>query len=134
MTNYSTTHQGLERVLNGTDTLVHAVGPAKGMRLAPTLVLTGIVSAVLAVAVRVFDDLLTQGFTQEWLALWLLASITVFVFGRVAFLLGDRLANSERGLIKRWKAAQAEREMMRLAAADPRVMADIRAAIDRSQW
>jgi len=48
MTTYSTTHDGLERVLEGADVLRHSVGPVKGMRIAPTIVLTGMVTAVVA--------------------------------------------------------------------------------------
>lgn len=134
MTTYSTTHDGLERVLEGTDVLVHSVGPARGMRLAPTLVLTGVVTAVLAIAVRVFDDLLTDGFTREWLALWLLATATVYVFGKMAVSVGNWLTREEHGLVARWKAAEADRAFYEVAERDPRVMADLRAAALRAEW
>jgi hypothetical protein len=70
MSSYSTTHDGLERVLEGTRVLTHAVGPTRSLRTVPLIVLTGIVTAVVAVASRQFADAMPDGFTGEWLATW----------------------------------------------------------------
>ena len=61
MSSYSTTHDGLERVLEGTRVLTHAVGPTRSLRTVPLIVLTGIVTAVVAVASRQFADAHPKG-------------------------------------------------------------------------
>ena len=49
MTTYSTTHEGLERIVDGAHAVSRIVGPARGMRMLPTFVLTGFVAGAVAV-------------------------------------------------------------------------------------
>ncbi|MBK8768752.1 MAG: hypothetical protein IPM01_31315 [Burkholderiaceae bacterium] len=84
MSSYSTTHDGLERVLEGTRVLTHAVGPTRSLRTVPLIVLTGIVTAVVAVASRQFADAMAGRLPGEWLATRALSALPRWV--RVTFL------------------------------------------------
>jgi len=134
MTNYSTPHHdGLERVLEGADVLVHAVGPTRGMRVLPMVVLTGMVAAVLALAERAIASITAGGFAFEWIAMWVLSVASVLLLAKSALKLARWLIRSEHGLVARWKRAQAEREFMALAQYDRRILDDLRAAQARAE-
>ena len=130
MTTYSTTHDGLERVLEGADVLRHSVGPAKGMRIGPTIVLTGMVAAVVVLADRMFGD----GFAREWIALWALSVVAALLLAKAAFALTAWLVRSEHGLVARWRRAADERRFRELAAMDHRVMEEFRIAKSVAEW
>ena len=122
------THDGLERILNATDSLVHGVGPVRGMKLLPVTLLTGMVAAVLAIAERVFATLTAESFAFEWLAFWALSVVAVMLLAKTAFGLSHWLVRSEHGLVARWKRSRAAEEVMRVASSDFRMMADLRVA------
>lgn len=134
MTNYSTTHHdGLDRVLEGADVLVHSVGPTRGMRILPMVVLTGMVAAVLAVAERAIGSITEGGFAFEWLAMWVLSVAAVLLLAKSALKLARWILRSEHGIVARWKRAEAEREFMALAQYDRRILDDLRAAQARAE-
>lgn len=134
MTTYSTTHDGLERVLEGADVLRHSVGPVKGMRIAPTIVLTGMVAAVVALADRWFGEMFSDGFTHEWIALWVLSVAAALLLAKSAFALTAWMVRSEHGLVARWRRAADERRFRDLLASDHRVMDEYRIARSRAEW
>jgi len=134
MTTYSTTHDGLERVLEGADVLRHSVGPAKGMRIAPTIVLTGMVAAVVVLADRMFGEMFGDGFAREWIALWALSVVAALLLAKAAFALTAWLVRSEHGLVARWRRAADERRFRELAAMDHRVMEEFRIAKSVAEW
>ena len=134
MTSYSTTHEGLERIVEGAHTVSELVGPARGMKLLPTVLLIGIVAAVVVVADRVYGDLISQGFTGEWLALWALASAAALVFAKSAFALSGALLRTARRIGKAWKASEENHRLHAEMARDPRLKADYVAAQMRAEY
>ncbi len=133
MTTYSTTHDGLERVLEGAEALRESVGPARGMRIGPTVVLTGMVAAVVVVADRLFGEAFGNGFTTEWIALWALSAGAALLLAKAAFRLAGWLARSEDGFVARWKRVEEVRRIMSIAQYDPRILEDFEAAKRRAE-
>ncbi len=134
MSTFSTTHEGLERVLEGTRTLSQAVGPTRSLRAVPLVVLTGIVAAVVVLASRLFGDQIPDGFTPEWLALWALGAFAAVLFARVSAKIGHRLIHATQGWAGQIRRSQEEAALMAVARQDPRVLADLRAAQSRGEF
>lgn len=94
---------------------------------------TAVVAAIVLIANQAMDAWTDSHLMAGWMVLWLI------VFAASALLASPmrRLARSLHGHYKAWREAAAERaaerEMMRLAEYDPRVMADIRAAMSRQE-
>lgn len=133
MSSYSTTHDGLERVLEGTRVLTHAVGPTRSLRTVPLIVLTGIVTAVVAVASRQFADAMPDGFTGEWLATWALGAFAALVFARTSARIAYSLVHAAHRFSGRLAQSHAEQAFLEAARHDPRMIADLRAAQSRAE-
>ena len=133
MSTLSTTHEGLERMLEGTRALSESVGPTRSLRAMPLVILTGIVSAVVALAARQFGDLVDDGFTGEWLALWAVGAVAAVVFARTAARIAGWLVTSGRGLRANIAQSRAEQAFLSAAQHDFRLQADLRAALNRAE-
>ena len=133
MTTYSTTHEGLERIVDGAQAVSRIVGPARGMRLLPTFVLTGFVAGTVAVITHKFGDLFGDGVTAEWLSLWVLASLAILLFAKTAMSLSTWLVKLSKRTVaylqQMEEAAYLESELRR----DPRLRADFIAAKLRAE-
>lgn len=133
MTTYSTTHEGLERIVDGAHAVSRIVGPARGMRMLPTFVLTGFVAGAVAVITHKFGDLFGDGLTAEWLSLWVLASLAILVFAKTAMSLSFWLGRQSKRFVaymqQEQEAAYLESELRR----DPRLRADFIAAQLRAE-
>ncbi len=133
MSTLSTTHEGLERMLEGTRALSESVGPTRSLRAMPLVILTGIVTAIVALASRQFGDLIGDGFTGEWLALWAVGAVAAMVFARTAARMAGWLVASGRGLRAQMAQSRAEQAFLTAAQHDYRLQADLRAALSRSE-
>ncbi len=133
MTTFSTTHEGLERVLEGSRVLSDAVGPTRSLRTLPLVLLTGIVTAVVAAVAHRLDDWFVDGSTREWLALWALGALVALVFARTAARLGGAILAAGHRLSARAARRRIDREFLAALESDPRLLSDWRAARDRAQ-
>ena len=115
MSTLSTTHEGLERMLEGTRALSESVGPTRSLRAMPLVILTGIVTAVVELAARLFGNLVDDGFTGEWLALWAVGAVAAVVFARTAARIAGWLVASGRGLRAHIAQSRAEEQAWREA-------------------
>jgi hypothetical protein len=103
------------------------------MRIGPTVVLTGMVAAVVVVADRLFGEAFGNGFTTEWIALWALSAGAALLLAKAAFRLAGWLARSEDGFVARWKRVEEVRRIMSIAQYDPRILEDFEAAKRRAE-
>ncbi|MBP8306442.1 MAG: hypothetical protein KAY46_04210 [Burkholderiaceae bacterium] len=133
MSSYSTTHEGLERVLEGTRALSHSVGPTRSLRAVPLIVLTGIVTAVVALTSRQFADAMPDGFTGEWLATWAVGAFAALVFARTSARIAYAIVHAAHRFSGRLAQSHAEREFLAAARRDPRMISDLRAAQSRAE-
>lgn len=134
MTTYSPTHEGLERVLEGSRVLSDAVGPTRSLRTLPLVLLTGIVTAVVAAIAHRLDDWFIEGSTREWLALWALGALVSVVFARTAVRLGGAILVGAHRLSLRAARRRAEIEFQAAVDSDPRLLTELRAAKDRAEF
>ena len=132
-TPYSNEHPGVQRVesaIQGALQLRHRWSSASGIA---ALLLTAIIAAVLVVAYQVMDSVVEGHLLVMWMALWALA------FAAMAFYSG-----TVRNIILRTKSgldswargqakARADQRLWVIAKSDPRVMADLNAAITRQE-
>ena len=133
MTTYSTTHEGLERMVDGAQAVSRIVGPARGMRLLPTFLLTGFVAGAVAVVTHRFGDLFGDGLTAEWFSLWVLASLAILVFAKTAMSLSVWLAKFWKRTVVHWEQMQATAHLESELRRDPRLRADFVAAQLRAE-
>ena len=133
MNSQSYTHDGLERLQRGVDAVSRSVEPASTSRSLPIILLTGLVSAVVAGATRWLGSHLDDGFALEWIVAWAIALITIVVFAKGVFAAsGWLLAASRRSAADR-RLRRQDAQLMELAHHDPRVLAEIRAAQCRAE-
>ena len=104
--------------------------PARGLAL---MLLTAIVAAMLVVADSVIDSYTDGHLLAAWIALWATA------FTGLAFL-GDtatRLAATLTVSLRNWKQLRRQRlsdaSFIALAERDPRIMTELRAAVERAE-
>ena len=130
MNSQSYTHDGLERIQRGVEAMSRSVKPASTSRSLPIILLTGVVSAVVAGATRWLGTRLDDGFALEWIVVWAIALIAIVVFAKGVYAAsGWLLAASRRAAADR-RLRRQDAQLMELAHHDPRVLAEIRAA----QW
>ncbi|KQM79435.1 hypothetical protein [Xylophilus sp. Leaf220] len=123
---FSSQHVGANRAVR---TVEHVSGLVQGARGGASLLLAAVVSAVLVVANQVVDTWSEGHLLTAWAVLWAIA------FAALALLAGPlrRAAITLRATVFAWNerqiAAEQDRQMMRVAMTDARVMADISRAM-----
>ena len=123
---FSSQHVGANRAVR---TVEHVAGLAQGARGGASLLLAAVVSAVLVVANQLVDTWSEGHLLTAWAVLWAIA------FAALALLAGPlrRTAIALRSTVVGWNArhiaAEQDRQMMRVAMTDARVMADISRAM-----
>ncbi len=143
-TDYPTEHAGVVRaeaayargqaLVAGTRSawgnLKNAVASSQGLTL---LALAAVVAAMVLVADRLVDTWADDHLLAAWVALWTLIFATLAVFAPVA---KGFVANSRTALAawrERAAVARAEEAFLETAQRDPRVMAELRAAVLRHE-
>lgn len=126
-------HPGVARaeaVIDQLHTVRKRVDGARGLA---ALLLAAVVSAMLVVADRVVVHLTDGGLMVAWLVLWVLAFVAMALFADTTRALAVRaIAGWKQGAARR-RAARADEMLLATAERDPRVMADLRAAITRQE-
>jgi hypothetical protein len=132
-TSYPTTHSGVERFESAAATIKTAAKGLTGSRGLATLLLAAMVSALLVVANEVIDSVSDGHLFAAWIALWTIAFAALALFASPARQLSVNLSASWAAWTVARKAAAADEHLWSIALQDARVMADINAAISRSQ-
>lgn len=128
---YPVQHPGVQRAEQTVAAVRDVARNFDSGRAAASLLLAAAVAALLVVANQVVDTWSEGHLMVAWIALWTVA------FAGLA-LLAAPARNVARGALQAYAAwrqarreAAADRELMDLAVADPRVMADLRVAATR---
>lgn len=132
-TNQITQHAGAMRV----ESAIAEVGQIRrrlsGTRGLATLLLSAIVAAAMVVANQVMDSVAEGHLLVLWMAMWIGAFIALALFATPARNLALRL----KAGLDAWSAGLAERRadarLMAAAQADPRVMQDLQAVLQRAE-
>ncbi len=97
------------------------------------MLLAAMVSALLVVADQLIDTWAEGHLMLAWIALWVVGFAAVAVFAGAARKLASTLVSSLDAWSARIAKSRADDRLWASAQADPRVMADLTAAITRSQ-
>ena len=97
------------------------------------LLLTAMVAAVLVVAYEVMDSVVEGHLLVLWIALWAIGFASLALFSGTARQVVVATRSALDGWALRQARARADQRLWRIAQSDSRVMADIQAAVTRSE-
>ena len=130
---YSKEHPGVKRVelaIEGALQLRKRWSASRGMA---ALLLTAMVAAVLVVAYEVMDSVVEGHLLVLWIALWAIGFASMALFSGTARQVAVATRSALEGWALRQARARADQRLWRIAQSDSRVMADIQAAVTRSE-
>ena len=131
---YPTQHPGVVRIES-------AVGAMSAMRRGfdstkglSAMLLAAMVSALVVVADQLIETWADGHLMVAWVALWLVGFAALAMFGGAA----RKLAAAAVDALDAWSArvarARADERLWAMASTDPRVMADLTAAMSRNEY
>lgn len=131
--NFPTVHPGVARA----EALVASAGnlkrnfdPTKSLA---TMLLAALVSALVVVADQVIDIWADGHLFAAWVALWSVAFVAMALFASTARGVAAKLSSAYSDWSARAQHARDEAQYWESAKNDPRIMADLQAAITRSE-
>ena len=126
-------HPGVVRVEAVVGTMRTLRKEFDSTRSLSVMFLAAMVSALVVVADQLIETWADGHLLAAWVALWLIGFVAIAMFAAPA----RRLAASAVDALNAWSArtamARADARLWRIAEADPRVMADLNAALARSE-
>lgn len=125
-------HQGLIRLNHIVDTLSYAVTRLRGARGFATLVLAGVVAGLIVVADQVVSTWAEGELFAAWVALWAVMFAAVALFSDVVRGWGNTLSAAYEAWATRRSDAARDADMLEAARFDPRLMAELEAALQRA--
>lgn len=130
---FPTKHAGLVRVQAAWTALSELRSGFNATRGLSTMLLAAMVSALLVVADQLIDTWADGHLLAAWIALWLVGFATIAIFAGAARKLAATAVSSLDAWSRRVAASRADERLWRFAQTDARVMADLKAAVLRSQ-
>ncbi|HYW55586.1 MAG TPA: hypothetical protein VE934_01385 [Polaromonas sp.] len=127
--NYSTQHVGAARVESAIDAVKLARRGVSGSRGLALLLLSAIVASAMVVADQVMDSVAEGHLLVVWMGLWAVAFAATALFAGAARQLARRFVASLDAWSRNMAQARADARLWETAQSDPRVMADLRAAM-----
>lgn len=132
-TNFSTVHPGVARV----ESVVAAVGDFRekfdATRSLATMLLAALVAALVVVADQLIETWADGHLLFAWVALWSVAFVALALLAPAAKRLAKTLTLEFQAWSRRAALAQSEARYWESAQSDPRIMAELQAAILRSE-
>lgn len=129
---YSTQHPGVVRAESAFGA-VRQLGQAfSGTRGLATLLLSAVAAAIMVVAYQVMDSVTEGHLLVMWIALWAVAFAALAIFAGTARNVAARVKAGLDGWSRSVAEARADQRLWQAAKSDPRVMADLQMALQRS--
>lgn len=130
---HSAQHHGADRIESAVDAAQQARRGLSGARGLATLLLSAFTAAVMVVAYEVMDSVAEGHLLVMWLALWVIAFAVLAIFADSARQLAARLKNSLDAWSRSVAQSRADERLWFMAQKDPRLMADLQAAVMREE-
>lgn len=127
---FPTRHAGVERVACATEAVRSGFDSVKSLSI---MLLAVMVSALVAVAAQLMDTWAEGHLMLAWIALWAVGFATVATFAGAARKLATLFVERLRAWSARMAQRSADARLWSSAKADPRIMAELNAAMSRSQ-
>lgn len=135
--NYSPRHTSAVRAASALDAASEATAPGRpgffGTRGLATLLLSAMAAAVMVVAYQLMDSVAEGHLLVMWIALWAVAFAALALFAGAARNLAARLKGGLDSWSRSVAQARADERLWAMAQSDPRVMADLQAAMTRQE-
>lgn len=132
-TNFATEHPGVARA----ESLVAAVGDFRKnfdtTKSLATMLLAALVAALVVVADQLIDTWADGHLLAAWVALWSVAFVAIALLAPTAKRAAVSLSAQAKAWSHRMTLAQSEARYWESAQSDPRIMAELQAAILRSE-
>lgn len=130
---YSNQHSGVTRVESAINTAQQIKRDFSGTRTLATLLLSAIAAAAMVVAYQVMDSVAEGHLLVVWIALWAVAFAALALFAGATRRLAARTVSGLNDWSQAIAQGRADMRLWEAARADPRVMADLQAAITRQK-
>lgn len=130
---FPTQHPGVARIESTTGTVADMRGGFDSAKGLSALLLAAMVSALVVVADQLIDTWADGHLMVAWVGLWLVGFAALALFAGAARQLAVTVVRALDAWSQRVAAARADARLWAIADADPRVMADLRAARLRSE-
>jgi len=127
--NFPLRHAGVERITSAADTVRGGINSTKSLS---AMLLAAMVSALVVVADQLMDTWAEGHLMLAWIALWVVAFAAVAIFAGAARKLASALVQALDAWSARVAQRRADERLWSSAKADPRIMADLNAAMSRS--
>jgi len=131
--NYPTQHPGVARIEAAVDVVSSMRRDFDSTKGLSAMLLAAMVSALVVVADQLIDTWADGHLMVAWIALWLVGFAALAVFAGAA----RKLASTVVGALDAWSQrvaqARADERLWAIARTDPRVMADLNAAMTRNE-
>lgn len=132
-TNFPTVHPGVARA----ESLVAAVSDLRknfdSTKSLATMLLAALVAALVVVADQLIDTWADGHLLAAWVALWSVAFVAIALLAPAAKRAAVSLTQEAKAWSHRMTLAQSEARYWESAQSDPRIMAELQAAILRSE-
>ena len=131
--NYSKQHPGVTRVESALVAAQQLRQGFSGTRGLASLLLSAVAAAVMVVAYQVMDSVAEGHLLVMWIGLWAVAFAVLALFAGTARNLAARTKAGLDSWSRTLAEARADQRLWEAARSDPRVMADLQAAMSRDQ-
>ncbi|MFM2276030.1 MAG: hypothetical protein RL211_1902 [Pseudomonadota bacterium] len=132
-TEFPKTHGGVERAEFALQYFAGMRRSLNGSRGLATLLLAGGVAAFVSVADQMIDTWADGHLLTAWVVLWAVTFAVLALFANAARTFAARMTVGAQQWAKRLAQDRADAHLLNTARQDPRVMADIQAAISRAE-
>lgn len=122
-------HAGVERVVSAADAVRGGFNSTKSLS---AMLLAAMVSALVVVADQLMDTWAEGHLMLAWIALWVVGFAAVAIFAGAARKLAATMVEALDAWSARIAQRRADERLWSSAKADPRIMADLNAAMSRS--
>jgi hypothetical protein len=126
---FPTRHAGVERMTSAADAVRGGINSTKSLS---AMLLAAMVSALVVVADQLMDTWAEGHLMLAWIALWVVAFAAVAVFAGAARKVATALVQALDAWSARIAQRRADERLWSSAMSDPRIMADLNAAMSRS--
>jgi hypothetical protein len=127
---FPTRHAGVERMTSAADALRGGFNSTNSLS---AMLLAAMVSSLVVVADQLMDTWAEGHLMLAWIALWVVGFAAVAVFAGAARKLASAVVQSLDAWSARVAQRRADERLWSSAKADPRIMADLNAAMSRNQ-
>ncbi len=97
------------------------------------LLLGAMVSALVVVADQLIETWVDGHLLVAWVALWLVSFTALAIFAGAAHKLSNSVVDALDAMVQRRSTKRADERMWAMAQSDPRLMADLQAAMTRRE-